>query len=163
MVLRPFGLFRLALSIPVSWSYPRPHAYFREKGMSSSLLFSFRVFFLLHLFYFGWPLVTVSDHSCRLIAESCASPSNNLISLSFWCRSSVWIYSDLFSIQTLCHSSCFGRTEDRVADLCVKVVSSEFFPLLPLFRNCCCLCINFTLASLFGPKKIRFCGNINFI
>ena len=81
--------------MPVLWSLPRSHAYFHGKK-PSFLLFSFRLFFLLCLFSFASFFFCVfivhlfSDYltSARVswrqfIVESCASPSNNLISLSY--------------------------------------------------------------------------------
>ena len=75
---------RLAIGIlygmPVSWSMPRPHAYICE---SSSLLFFFLCLFSFASFFFCifFRLSGVSWH--QIIVESCASPSNNLISLRY--------------------------------------------------------------------------------
>ena len=106
-------IFRLASCMPVSWSLPQPHAYFREKKdiiphFFFLHLFFFCVFFLLCLFsfasfffcvffasFFFWlfidlPLLSrwtqsrqLASDTCHFIVESCASSSYKLISWSY--------------------------------------------------------------------------------
>ena len=90
---KKFGLAYLCM--PVSWSYPRHLVHFCEKKNWFSSFFPFRVFFCLARFYspFLHPFFFLLPFCLRfffniislrqLIVESCASPSNNLISLSY--------------------------------------------------------------------------------
>ena len=105
-----------------------------------SHLFSYASFFF-RIFYYGFDHLECLKHlehfEHHFIIDSCASPSDNLISLSvIRCRSSVRIHSDFFSLKLFIGQTIYWT-------FCRP--SLQHTPCWPC--SCCCYCRELVLLS----------------